>query len=129
MVNIIKSVIARGGYDLADMLAKIDMYHVEGKLTDNDRDELYALARDGADAFAGMDVPAKLAELERRISALESGEGANAEEYPEYVPGKWYYAGAKIIFDGERYHCTAPDGVVCTWSPAEYPAYWEKDAD
>lgn len=128
MVSIIKSVIAHGGYDLVDMLSKIDMYYVEGKLTYNDREELYELARDGADAFAAIDVAEKLAEFEKRIAALESGGDVNAEDYKEYVPGKWYYRDAKIIFVGKRYHCTAPDGVVCTWSPLEYPAYWEEDA-
>lgn len=27
---------------------------------------------------------------------------------------------------GSVYTCIAPAGVVCTWSPDEYPAYWEK---
>lgn len=128
MKSVFASVIARGGYDLSAMLAKIDTYHIAGRLTDTERDELYAMARGGADALAEMDVRAKLAELEQRVTALESGgasSGETAEEYPKYVPGKWYYRGAKTTHAGKRYICCAPDGVVCTWSPDEYPAYWE----
>ena len=50
----------------------------------------------------------------------------DAEEYPEYEVGKWYYAGDKISFNGSNYVCIAPDGAVCVWSPADYPAYWEE---
>lgn len=39
--------------------------------------------------------------------------------------GKWYYNGDKITFEGVKYKCIAPDGVVCMWSPKEYPVYWE----
>lgn len=47
------------------------------------------------------------------------------EEYLEYVPGKWYYKDDKTTYNGNKYICTAPDGVVCVWSPDEYPAYWQ----
>ena len=33
--------------------------------------------------------------------------------------------GDKITFEGGKYKCIAPDGVVCVWSPKEYPVYWE----
>ena len=46
-------------------------------------------------------------------------------EYPEYVAGKWYYEDDKITHNGQKYVCIAPDGVVCVWSPDEYPAYWQ----
>lgn len=48
-----------------------------------------------------------------------------ADEYPEYVPGKRYRNGDKCSFEGFNYRCTAPEDQVCTWSPAEYPDYWE----
>ena len=132
MKSIFESVIKRGGYDLAGLLKRIDAYHIEGKLTDEERDELYAAARGGAQTGDSVIVLAKLQELDERVKALEDkavtgGEtGGDAEEYPEYIAGKWYYAGDKITFGGEAYECCAPDGQVCTWSPVEYPAYWNK---
>ena len=50
------------------------------------------------------------------------------ESYEEYTVGKWYYNGNKVSFDGKNYNCIAPEGVVCVWSPTEYPAYWEEIA-
>ena len=124
MKNIFESVITRGGYDLGDLLKKIDSYHIEGKLTDAEKDALYQQAR--GEAAPSVDVMAKLMELEDRIRKLESEEVPEvpAAEYAEYVPGKWYYAGDKISFGGKNYVCSAPDVVVCTWNPDEYPAYW-----
>ena len=128
MKKLFENVIARGGYDLGVMLKKIDSYHVEGKLTDDEKDELYAQARAGAKTEASVDVLAKLEELEARVRVLEEGggsSGSGADEPEAYVPGKWYYAGDRVTFEGKRYACIAPQGVVCVWSPGEYPAYWE----
>ena len=126
MKSIFDSVISRGGYDLSGLLKKIDSYHIEGKLTDAEKEDLYRRARDNARTSDSVDVMAKLQELEDRVRALEQGEpSAPAEDYPEYVAGTWYYAGDKVTFNGKRYVCAAPAGAVCTWSPAEYPAYWE----
>ena len=68
---------------------------------------------------------AKMEELEQRVRALETGSTEPGEAYPDYVVGKWYYSGDKITFEGVKYKCIAPDGAVCTWSPTEYPTYWE----
>lgn len=125
MKSIFESVINRGGYDLSGLLKKIDSYHIEGQLTDEERDELYAKAR--GNAVATVDVMAKLQDLEERVRKLESGEAPEqpTEDYPEYVAGKWYYAGDRISYGGKHYKCIAPAGVVCNWNPDEYPAYWE----
>ena len=48
------------------------------------------------------------------------------ESYLEFVAGKWYYTGDRIAFEGKNYECIAPEGVVCVWSPLEYPVYWVK---
>ena len=130
MKAIFESVINRGGYDLSDLLKKIDSYHIEGKLTDTEKDELYRKAR--GEATPNVDVMAKLMELEERVRKLEQAEVPEqgepeetpAESYPEFVVGKWYYAGDKISYGGKNYVCSAPAGVVCTWNPDEYPAYW-----
>lgn len=141
MKTIFEAVISRGGYDLAGLLANIDKYHIEGKLTDSERDALYAEARAKATATASVDVADKLTEMESRMREMESRikalEGADSstggttggtpeqtETAPEYTAGKWYYAGDKVTFGGKVYTCTAPAGLVCVWSPATYPAYW-----
>ena len=131
MKTIFENVIARGNYDLPGLLKKIDSYHIEGKLSDDDRDALYVLARDGAKTENGVDVMAKLVELEGRVKALEEAgatdAGGETAAPEEYIPGKWYRGGDRVTFEGAAYTCTAPDGQVCTWSPYEYPAYWSKD--
>lgn len=129
MKTIFENVIARGQYDLIGLLKRIDSYHIEGKLTDEERDELYARAREGARMENSVDIMAKLMELEERVSKLESGEsgGTSSDLVDGYVPGKWYRAGDRISFEGSNYTCIAPEGQVCTWSPAEYPAYWQKE--
>lgn len=118
-------------FDLPMMLEKLDYHHVRGKLTDEAREELVSIAREKATPFGGLDVAAKLQELDERIKALEEGNaesgGSTDEAVEEYVPGRWYYNGNKVLHKGSRYKCTAPEGVACVWSPDEYPAYWELD--
>ena len=128
MYNILKNVISRKAYSLTDMLNKIDTLWTEDKISDAERDELISLARDNATSEHSVDVMAKLVELEQRIKAHEEGETdtPTAETIEEYVVGKWYYRGNKVLFNGKVYECTAPEGVVCTWSPVEYPAYWKQ---
>lgn len=128
MQNIIKNVINRGGYDLTAILRKVDTLWAEGQLTDEERTELAELARTGANVSDSADLFAKLNDLEKRVRALEDGSdnGSEAEDFPKYTAGKWYYNGDQCSFEGVNYKCIAPDGQVCTWSPKEYPAYWEK---
>ena len=57
--------------------------------------------------------------LEERLSALE-----RVSPVDSYTAGKWYNRGDRVFFNGKVYSCVAPDGVVCVWSPAEYPGYW-----
>ena len=130
MQKIIEKVIESKNYELSDMLRKIDTLWVQGKIDDSVRKSLSDKARSNATAGQGIDILAKLEEMDKRIKALE---GAKAEQeeptetnYPEYVVGKWYYAEDKISFEGKNYNCTAPEGAVCTWNPAEYPPYWEE---
>lgn len=52
------------------------------------------------------------------------------EEYHDYKPPSGahdaYYKDAKIIFNGDKYICIAPEGVAVVWDPITYPAYWQK---
>ena len=126
MYDVIRDVINTQRYVLADMLHKIDTLWAQGDLDDDQRTELIALAQGNADTAQEVNVLAKLEELEQRVRALETGSTEQGEVYPDYVAGKWYYKGDKITFEGGKYQCIAPDGVVCVWSPKEYPVYWEK---
>ncbi len=125
MYSIIKKVIDRGEYDLNSIMAKVNTLWAEGSLDDGQREELIASARGGADNRNSVDVLAKLEELDLRVKALEEGNTEQSEEVPAFVVGKWYYAGDVCTFDGVKYTCIAPDGVVCVWSPVDYPAYWQ----
>ena len=127
MYNIVKNVLINGGYDLTEILKKIDSLWVQGKLTDTEYEELNTIARGGAKTEYSIDVIAKLEEFDRRLSAIENGNvnTETTEEYPEFVVGKWYYNGDKVSFEGKNYVCIASEGTVCVWSPKDYPAYWE----
>lgn len=128
MYEIIKNVIQSGRYELTDILTKIGTLWVQSSLTDDERTELTDLARSGADPSRGVDVMAKLSDLDKRVAELERAGTTDpepGEEYPEYVAGKWYYKDDKCTYKGSKYICTAPAEVVCVWSPEEYPEYWQ----
>lgn len=123
---IINSVISRGGYDLSTVLNRIDTLWAEGKIQDDERDMLTSDARDKAApqfdySETIQDILTRLHVLEEKVASGETG----GDEYKEYVAGKYYYNGDKILFNDKKYHCVAPVGTVCVWSPIEYPAYWE----
>jgi len=126
MYEIVKNVISRGEYDLSSLRGKIDTLWVQGSLTDEQKEELLLSAQSGADSKNSVDVLLKLEELDRRVKALEQGETSTPEATEDFVVGKWYYAGDNCLFNGDKYTCVAPNGVVCVWSPADYPAYWDK---
>ena len=138
MYEIIKSVITAGNYELTAMLKKIDTIWVQGGITDDQRTELIALARDKADpanSYASTqeqiaNIYAMLDALTARVTALESNDAEPTEpddEWPEYVQPTGahdaYNTGAKISQNGERYICKM-DG--CVWPPDVYPDAWEK---
>lgn len=150
MYEVIKNVIKSKRYELVEMLEKIDtlwMQGTHGGITDEQRLELIALAQNNAVSENSINILSKLEELDKsfnalikRVEALESAsqnpdsgetEGGETEgeetvvTYPEYVAGKWYYRSDKVSFEGNDYICVAPEGAVCTWSPSEYPVYWE----
>ena len=133
MYKITKNVIEMGGFNLTDILRKIDSLWIKGSITDDERADLYNMAQTKAKAKDSIDIVAKIAELETKIIALEikleGVEDVVPEEspnYEEFVVGKWYYTGNRITFEGKNYVCIAPEGTVCVWSPDDYPAYWEE---
>lgn len=126
MKTIIENVIKKGGYDLTELLSKIDTFFAEGKLTAEERDELYALAR--VKPEAQYDVKAEIEKLWLAVRALQngtsSGEGATTEAKPFVQPTgahDAYNKGDKVVFEGKTY-VSAIDGNV--WSPLVYPNAW-----
>ena len=129
MYDISKNVIQSGNYKLTEMLDKLTTLWMEGQIDKEQRDELTQMAKQSPDARAELDVLAKLEDLDRRVMALEAGESGGGVEpggHPDYEAGKWYYNGDKMTYNGKRYTCIAPAGVVCVWSPDEYAPYWKE---
>lgn len=123
MRTIFEQVIARGDYDLTAMLQNIDRYHIEGKLMDEDRESLYALAREGAQPV--YDYAAEIEAIWAAIRELR-GQARDPEEWPEFVQPTGahdaYDIGAQVTYNGQRYRCKLAN---CVWSPDAYPDAWE----
>lgn len=131
--GIFEQTILRGGFDLAEMLSRIDLYNVEAKLTDEERESLYALARQHAAPQYNYD--AEIEALWAAIRELQQGqeEGGGTEptdEWPEFVQPTGahdaYNSGDKITFNGVHYICRMN---ACVWSPAVYPDAWEEQTE
>lgn len=139
----LRAQISSGEFKLQAMLDKLTRLYIEDMLTEEEYDDLMQLARDNAnpdkDIEENTDIikqlmqhvtmsEEKLNDLEARIAKLEDPE-ADPEEpvvtYEPYDPHKWYYKDMTCSFEGKNYICIAPEGVVCTWSPAGYPSYWK----
>ena len=126
MKNIFENVIKKGGYDLTALLNKIDTYHIEGKISDTERDELYALAR--ANPEAQYDYKSEIDRLWVAIRELQKGntttEGTTASEWRQPTGAHdAYMKGDTIIYtDGKTYKSLIDNNV---WSPDVYPNGWE----
>lgn len=131
MKTIFESVIARGGYDLTGLLDKIDSYHVMGRLTDAERDELYAKARAGAREALSYDVKAEIDALWAAVRALQgnAGSGATEEAPAEFVQPTGahdaYNLGDRVSYVGKVYESVINGNV---WSPDVYPDGWKEIA-
>ena len=130
IVSIIRSAIETGSYDLSSMLETIAYHQAHGDMALEEMEELTGKARENAKTQYKEDdittILLQLHDLDKRVKALEEGDEPAPKEYPEYVVGKWYYNGNGVTFEGKKYDCIAPEGVVCVWSPAEYPTYWQE---
>ena len=152
MLEDIRKIIRAGGYDLADLLHRIDVLYAAGRLTDGERETLYSEAREGAEPSASYSA------LEARVEALEMWRREVEQETPsepseppveggeepydyeaalaEYPPYKAptgahdaYYAGDKCSFGGRKWTCCAPEGIACVWDPSTHPAYWTDEGE
>ena len=124
-----EQVIQMKNYDLKTLLDRIDQYHIEGRLTDEERLDLIMQARKGAEPE--YDYAGEINALWAAVRALQQNVSPPTEEdeWPEFVQpigaGTAYQVGDKITFRGEKYICIL---AHCVWSPADYPAGWQKQA-
>lgn len=124
----IESTILSGDYELDKILSSIDLYHIEGSLTDEERRELIDLARENAKVKYGEEDISDLIDLvhslELRVAKLEGAEVV--EKYPEYEADRWYFSGEGVTFDGVKYTCIAKK---TKFSPADKPKDWQEVAE
>ena len=126
MKEMFEQVIAMKNYDLKTLLANIDQYHIEGRLTDEERLDLTMQARKGAEPE--YDYAGEINALWAAVRALQQSISPPTEdEWPEFVQptgaGTAYQVGDKVTFMGVHYVCRLPH---CVWSPADYPIGWQK---
>ena len=142
MFEIIKSVIKNKNFELKDMLYKINKMWIESAITEEQKNELDALARENAVAENSYtplqeqieniynelaNINSRLDKLEGQEEPIEPEEPTETDEYPEFVQPTGahdcYNTGMKTTFNGEKYICKI-DG--CVWDPITYPNAWEK---
>ena len=122
------------------MIRRINYYHAEGRLTDEDREALISLARGEAPNALELDGKAEILALWReihtlqaRVTALEDGivepgetPADDSESFPEFVQPTGahdaYQQGQGITWNGQRYRSLIDANV---WSPDVYPQGWE----
>lgn len=139
----LRAQISSGDFKLQAMLDKLTRLYIVDMLTEDEYDVLMQLARDNANPDKDIEentdiikqLMSKVTVLEETVTAmdacikkLEDPESEPEEPvvtYEPYDPHKWYYKDMTCSFEGKNYICIAPEGVVCTWSPAGYPSYWK----
>ena len=100
MRNFIEEVINQHNYKLSDMEERIQKMYLLGKISESDMTYLLNLANENANDSLQMDVAAVLADLEQRVSALES-KGVKV-----WVSGMVTAKGQTVLFDLDK------DGVL-----------------
>ena len=111
MKELFEQVIQRREYDLKSLLTCIDQYHIEGKLTDDERQELTQAAREGA--TADYDYAGEINALWAAVRALQQSISPPAEdEWPEFVQptgaGTAYQVGDKVTYLQGNSLCLPP---------------------
>lgn len=126
MKNVFKAVIEKGDFDLTSMIATIDKFCIEGKITDEERHELYALARKSPKAQYNYDT-----EIEKIWEAIRALQGNGTTEGDTNTPEEFkqptgahdaYMKGDMVVYNGKTYKSLIDNNV---WSPDTYPNGWE----
>lgn len=93
MKEFIKSILETGNYNLEQMTERIEKMYVMGKITAEDMAELLDLAAEKADDAKQIDITAVLANIEERLSVLESA-GVRV-----WVSGMSVAKGQTVLYD------------------------------
>lgn len=88
MKNVFLNAINGGNFNLSEMETKIDTLWVKGSLTEAERNDLLELAAAKANDLNQIDIVARIADLERRVFALENPPEEEQGE-PEIVYPVW----------------------------------------
>lgn len=100
MKSFIESIILTGNYVLSEMEERIQKMYVMGKISEEDLTYLLNLAAENADDNRQIDVAALIADLEQRVSALES------KGVVVWVSGMVTAKGQTVLYDVDK------DGVL-----------------
>ena len=110
--EIYKNVINNGEFVLSSMEEKIETVYAQDKITAEERSELLSLASNMAKPEMQIDIVAKLAELERRIAAIE-GAGVVV-----WTSGMSVAKGQTVLYDvlndGQLRYCRYDGGRSAT---------------
>lgn len=145
MYELLKRIIAAGGYDLADLTNRIDVLYASGRLTDDQRRMLVQTAQDNADPDDTLpDADARIGALELRVAELESRVGSlespeqpsggttddpsDSDAWPEYrqpeSKDKYYMKGDRVSFNGRHWTCVKNNVAS---DPLAYPKAWRDE--
>lgn len=113
--EIYKNVINGGDFLLSSMEEKIETVYAQDKITAEERTELLDLASNMAKPEKQIDIVAKLAELERRIAAIE-GAGVVVWTYGMSV-SKGQTVLYDVLKDGQLRYCRYDGGRSATSLP------------
>jgi hypothetical protein len=122
MYEIIKNYIKTTAYNLDELTKKIDKMYIESRLTDEERDDLIAMATENAKDAVQIDLYQKVVELEHRVVFLETA------DYAVYKAGyvtkkgevvKFDYNGDGVLdllrYDGGRSETSLKPGKIDGW--------------
>ena len=127
MRKFIEEIINQHNYNLADMETRICKLYAMGKLSEDDMNYLLNLAAENANDNLQIDVAAVLADLEQRVSALES-KGVKV-----WVSGMVTAKGQTVLYDvdkdGTLDYCRYDGGRATTSSsPGKITGWVKTDA-
>ena len=139
IVDALYATIRTDHFKLEEILRRIEFFYAKGEITDLDRENLIAFARQKAAEALDIDPKAeiqaivlKLREIEARLKAVEDQLQPEPSPEPEPEIPEWvqptgahdaYNVGDKVRYKGKVYESTINGNV---WSPEVYPQGWEE---
>lgn len=132
-----RDVIARqidcANFNLADMIGRIEYYHVAGRLTNNEMEELIRRAQDKAMESLEIEPKTEILALWEAVHSLQDqvtalqGVQEDPEQYPPFVQPSGahdaYRQGQGCTYNGKHYVSLIDNN---TWAPDVYPQGWEE---